>query len=175
MRRFTSALGVTLALAFAPPAAAEDPASVYSDYADDGVLSCTHSKAALKGALRDATLNQYGDPYTLIGLRLAVRKQLAGGCRRTIAAGRSSAANGVARPDVSTFGTAAAASRSRPSLSGTQSRGPAAPGGARAADPVPGDRDGDSNEGMTLLAVALLVIALATGGWAIRRGFNSRR
>jgi hypothetical protein len=175
MRQFTSALGVALALAFAPAAAADDPASVYSDYAEDGVLSCTHSKAALKGALRDARLNQYGDPYTLIGLRLAVRKQLAGGCRQATAARRPPAANGVAGPDGSTSARPAGASRNGPQTGSNEQGDARAGGGPRAADAASGDPDGDSNEGMTLLAVALLVIALATGGWAIRRAFKSGR
>jgi hypothetical protein len=69
-----------LALAFAPTASASDPGAVYNDYARDHVLSCNHSRADLTAALRDATLNQYGDPYTLIGLERAIRKQLADGC-----------------------------------------------------------------------------------------------
>ena len=46
------------------------------------MLSCHHSRADLHAALTDATLNQYGDPYTLIGLERAIRRQLAGGCGR---------------------------------------------------------------------------------------------
>src|SRR5919204_5365902 len=63
------------------------PAAVYNDYAQDGVLSCNHSRADLVAVLRSGSLNQYGDPLTLARLKLAVRKQLAGGCRHV---GRSS-------------------------------------------------------------------------------------
>jgi hypothetical protein len=82
MRNRFRAVIVLAVLACVPTAVAADPASVYSDYADDRVLSCDHSRADLEAALNDATLNQYGDPYTLIGLKLAVRKQLAGSCRQ---------------------------------------------------------------------------------------------
>ena len=82
MRNRVRVIIVLAILVCAPAAVAADPASVYSDYAEDRVLSCNHSRADLQAALNDATLNQYGDPYTLIGLKLAVRKQLAGSCRR---------------------------------------------------------------------------------------------
>src|SRR5881275_3225988 len=65
------------------------PSAVYNDYAADGVLSCNHSRADLEAVLRSGSLNQYGDPYTLARLKLAVRKQLAGGCRRTSGAGQN--------------------------------------------------------------------------------------
>ncbi len=83
MFRRCSVLAVLAALAFVPTASAADPGAVYSDYAQDHVLSCNHSQADLRAALTDATLNQYGDPYTLIGLQRAIRKQLAGGCGNT--------------------------------------------------------------------------------------------
>ena len=82
MRR-CSVVALLAALAFAPGASAADPGAVYNDYAHDHVLSCNHSRADLRAALTDATLNQYGDPYTLIGLQRAIRKQLAGGCGNT--------------------------------------------------------------------------------------------
>src|SRR5919201_4675455 len=63
------------------------PGAVYNDYAQDGKLSCNHSRADLEGALRSGTLNQYGDPYTLTGLKLAIRRNLAVGCRRTRSGG----------------------------------------------------------------------------------------
>src|SRR5918994_365085 len=82
MRKWLSVAALLAALTCAGPAAADTPAQVYSDFAEDGVLSCGHSRGALKGVLSDASLHQYGDPYTYLGLKLAVRKQLAGGCRR---------------------------------------------------------------------------------------------
>src|SRR5207248_10908200 len=65
------------------------PSAVYNDYAADGVLSCNHSRADLEAVLRSGSLNQYGDPLRLARLKLAVRKQLAGGCRHTSAARRN--------------------------------------------------------------------------------------
>src|SRR5919204_4679589 len=63
-------------------ALAGGPGDVYTDFAQDGKLSCNHSPADLDAALRSGTLNQYGDPLTLARMKLAVRKQLAGGCRQ---------------------------------------------------------------------------------------------
>ena len=74
---------VLAALLLAPAAAASDPSVLYTDFAEDRVLSCQYSRAELRAVLSDATLNQYGDPYTVIGLEAAVRKQLAGGCDRS--------------------------------------------------------------------------------------------
>ena len=81
MCRWVSALAVLAGLVFAGPALADSPVKVYNDFATDGTLSCGHSRAALKGALNDASLQQYGDPLTSVQMKLAIRKQLAGGCR----------------------------------------------------------------------------------------------
>ena len=96
MLRRCSAAAFLAALALAPTAWASDPGAVYNDYAQDHVLSCNHSRADLRAALTDATLNQYGDPYTLLGLERAIRKQLAGGCRRDSSTGIESRARGQA-------------------------------------------------------------------------------
>lgn len=80
MRGWPSAIVVAVALTVIPAATAADTSVLYNDYARDRVLSCEYSRADLRAALTDATLNQYGDPYTIIGLKLAVRKQLAGSC-----------------------------------------------------------------------------------------------
>jgi len=58
------------------------PASVYEDYVTDKALSCKHTRADLEATLNDAAISQYGDPYTLAGLKAAIRKQLAGSCGR---------------------------------------------------------------------------------------------
>jgi hypothetical protein len=86
VRNRVSVFVVLAALSCLPAASAENPSSVYSDYALDRKLSCDHSRADLQAVLSDATLNQYGDPYTLVGLKVAVRKQLAGtgGCRLAV-------------------------------------------------------------------------------------------
>jgi hypothetical protein len=66
-----------------PTALAADPTAIFADYTLDGKLSCKYSRADLQAALVGTTLNQYGDPYTIAGLKKAIRKQLApGGCAR---------------------------------------------------------------------------------------------
>jgi hypothetical protein len=73
---------IVLAFAcFTGVAYADGPGGVYNDFAQDGKLSCNHSRAALHAVLRSGSINQYGDPFTLARLKLAVRRQLAGGCR----------------------------------------------------------------------------------------------
>jgi hypothetical protein len=67
-------------LAGSAAAAKSGPAEVYSDFARDGTLSCTHSETDLRAVLDDASIYQYGDPVTLARLKLAVRRQLARGC-----------------------------------------------------------------------------------------------
>ena len=74
---------VFVALWFAPAAAASDPATIYTDFGLDGKLSCRYTPAELGAALHDATLNEYGDPYTIAGLKIAIRRQLGGGCGHT--------------------------------------------------------------------------------------------
>jgi hypothetical protein len=68
------------ALWLAPAAAATDATAIYSDFAADGKLSCSYSRTDLETTLHDAKLNEYGDPYTIAGLKVAIRRQLAGGC-----------------------------------------------------------------------------------------------
>jgi hypothetical protein len=58
-------------------------AEVYNDFAADGKLSCNHSRADLLAVLRSGEINQYGDPLTMTKLRLAVRRQLASGCKKS--------------------------------------------------------------------------------------------
>src|SRR5207248_10941124 len=91
MRTRASAAAIVTAWALATGVAygGGGPGAVYNDYAADGVLSCSHSHADLEAVLRSGSLNQYGDPRTLARLKLAVRKQLAGGCRQTSAAGQN--------------------------------------------------------------------------------------
>jgi hypothetical protein len=81
MRKRASLAAIVAACVWAAGAYAGGPGDVYNDYAADGVLSCNHSRADLLAVIRSGSLNQYGDPYTLARLKLAVRKQLAGGCR----------------------------------------------------------------------------------------------
>src|SRR5262245_35936908 len=171
MRRWASLAVVAAALVGASSAFADNPPAVYSDYAQDGVLSCSHSRAALKSVLNDASFQQYGDPLTMLGLKLAVRKQLAGGCRReeraTLPIG--AAAVGSAEPP-STGGTASEKQQTR----GVRKRPQSAPNstGHTRADAVadaPTERQGGW---MVFLAVALLLLTLGSGGWAARRAFS---
>ena len=85
------------------------PSAVYNDYAADGVLSCNHSRADLEAVLRSGSLNEYGDPLRLARLKLAVRKQLAGGCRHTSGAGPKRSRPPAAVAVTGRFGRRAAA------------------------------------------------------------------
>jgi hypothetical protein len=180
MRGWASLAVVLAALFWAAPALADDPASVYSDYASDGKLSCGHSRSALTGVLNDASLYQYGDPLTLLQLKLEIRRQLAGGCR---------AATGVA--GVSGSGEAAPSSTGEGEAAGTsgESNAPSSrhdtkkpPGSGKMAGPrteprplIAGAGSGHEDGRMVLLGVALLLVALGAGGWAARRAFNGRQ
>jgi hypothetical protein len=165
MRKWFSAAAIVAALVCVEPVLADSPASVYSDFAEDGVLSCGHSRSALKGVLNDASLNQYGDPQTFLQLKLAVRKQLAGGCRRAIKRGPADSAGAV--------------------LGGSRKSAPAKPkkrpGGSEQStrETEQGTKDGTKSDkqsgGMVLLGVGLLLLALGSGGWAARRAFSDRR
>lgn len=76
-------VAAVLAVTFVAGAAAAEsgPARVYSDFARDGVLKCgDHSEADLRAVLNDASIYQYGDPVALNRLKLAIRRQLEGGC-----------------------------------------------------------------------------------------------
>lgn len=164
MCRWFSAVAAVAALAFVSTAAAGNPVSaLYSDFATDGVLSC-HSKSDLRAVLADATLQQYGDPSTMIGLKLAARKQLAGGCRHSVK---------PSSPSGSSESPAGRQRQGKPSRNGGKNserpRTSAAPPPARASS-VEG-----STDGRMLLGSGLLLLTLATGGWAARRAYNSKR
>jgi hypothetical protein len=75
---------VLVALWLAPAAGAADPSAVYTDFGLDGKLSCKYTRAELQATLNDATINEYGDPYAIAGLKAAIRRQLAGGCARSV-------------------------------------------------------------------------------------------
>ena len=87
-RAGTCAALAVVALWVVPSAQAADPSTIYADFAVDGKLSCEYPRADLQGALLGATMDQYGDPYTVAGLKKAIRKQLApGGCARRVSSG----------------------------------------------------------------------------------------
>jgi hypothetical protein len=165
--RWVSAIAAVGALAFASAALAGNPvAALYSDFVADGVLGC-HSKADLHAVLDDATLQQYGDPSTMVGLKLAAHKQLAGGCRRST---QSSSASGTSqsspRREQNQQNKAEKGSKkAHPERLRTTSQPP----------PTQAASTGGSTDERMLLGTGLLLLTLATGGWAARRAFNSKR
>jgi hypothetical protein len=175
MRRCVSAFVVLAGLVFAPAALADSPVDVYNDFARDGTLSCSHSRAALKGALKDASIQQYGDPLTSVQMKLAIRKQLAGGCRliasvtptRGTSSGPGESSPG-AFPSEQTNKKQEARKGSGGSGSEQSTRQAAAP------IKTSGSADGNHGVGMILLGISLLLLALGSGGWAARRAFGDR-
>jgi hypothetical protein len=144
------------------------PGAVYSDFAQDGTLSCTHSRADLKAVLSSGSLDQYGDPYTLTRLKLAVRRQLAGGCHRQ-AASASTAAAGLNTSSL-TKSTPTGSKRRRASAAHEKASGGASTRSHRSAISAPPGKDG--NRGFIsarALIVGLLFGVLAVGGWLTRR------
>ena len=178
MRGWVSLAAVLAALVWTAPALADSPASVYSDYASDGKLSCGHSRSALTGVLNDASLYQYGDPLTMLQLRLEIRRQLAGGCRASTDTAGASGSGESTLPSTTESEGAATGSKG---LSGRHD----AKGSSRAGKPVhsgseprplaAGASSGHEDGRMVLLGVGLLLVALGAGGWAARRAFNGRQ
>jgi hypothetical protein len=175
MRRWVSAFVVLAALAFAPPALADSPVEVYNDFASDGTLSCGHSRAALKGALNDASLQQYGDPLTSVQMKLAIRKQLAGGCR--VLASVTPTRGTSSDPGESSPGAGSNEQTNKKQESQKQAGDSGSEQSTRqAAAPLKttGSADGKHSGGMILLGISLLLLALGSGGWAARRAFGDR-
>ena len=170
-RTRASLVAIVAACVWAAGAQAGGPGDVYNDFAADGVLSCNHSRADLVNAIRSGSLNQYGDPYTLARLKLAARKQLAGGCRHP-SRSRQDEAGGAGTPSgtggtTGSGGSKASAGQARRNPPGPQpepSPGPAASTGGDNASFVAGRG----------LIVAALAAALAFGGWLTKRGMAAR-
>jgi hypothetical protein len=152
---------------------------VYNDFAQDGKLSCNHSRADLRAVLRSGSINQYGDPYTLARLKLAIRRQLAGGCRH-----RPGSSGGNARSP-GDRGTNTGSVR-RSGISGN-GRGPHHPANAR--HPQKHVQSGSSSRSAAsaistggesgfiwsrALIAALVIGGVAVGGWLTRRGLAAR-
>jgi hypothetical protein len=180
MRGWASLAVVLAALFWAAPALADDPASVYSDFASDGVLSCGHSRAALDGVLNDASLYQYGDPLTMLELKLEIRRQLAGGCRASTGVAGASG-SGESAPPSTGEGDGAATNGGSHARSGRHDTKRSPSSGRTAGPPrgpgplVAGAGSGHEDGRMVLLGVALLLVALGAGGWAARRAFDGRQ
>jgi hypothetical protein len=181
MRGWASLAVVAAALACAAPAFADSPAAVYSDYASDGRLSCGHSRSALNGVLNDASLYQYGDPLTMLQLKLEIRRQLAGGCRASTGAAVALGSDGTApSPTEGVDTNARGGARTSPSRHDKEPP-PGSDSGKTAGDEatprplVAGASSGHENGRMVLLGVGLLLVALGAGGWAARRAFIGRQ
>jgi hypothetical protein len=174
MSRKLNSLGAILAASVSATAIAyASPGDVYSDFAQDGVLGCTHSRADLNAVLRSGSLDQYGDPYTLTRLKLEVRRQLAGGCRS------HESAEPAGGPGASAKGTGTSPSARRVSTRAKHSKGE---GDRRRSRPSSGlsaasSGGNDGNAGFVskrAFIAALLVCGLGVGGWLVRRALVSR-
>jgi hypothetical protein len=164
--RRASAVAAAVALGVVPAAAASNPVpALYNDFASDGVLSC-HSKGDLRAVLADATLQQYGDPSTMIGLKLAAHKQLAGGC-------------GQSRSSTPPGSSGSTADRQRGTSQATHSKKGNSKRRAPRTSAAPPRSEASGVDGPTdkrmLLGTGLLLLTLASGGWAARRAFNGKR
>jgi hypothetical protein len=140
------------------------PGNVYNDFAADGKLSCNHSRADLGAVLRSGSLNQYGDPLTLARLKLAVRKQLAGGCR-------SAQSTNSGNTTASGSGTGSSNGQTHPSPKKhlRHPRPPGAPPRATARTVARGAGDSASFFAGRGLIIGLLAAAVAFGGWLTKR------
>jgi hypothetical protein len=166
-RTRASLVAIVAACIWAAGADAGGPGDVYNDYAADGVLSCNHSRADLVAAIRSGSLNQYGDPYTLARLKLAARKQLAGGCRHPSRSRQDE--NGGAGAPGGTGGQ----------TGGGQSKGSRGqhPAPSPEASPSPAASTAGDNASFVVgrgLIVVALVAALALGGWLTKHGLATR-
>ncbi len=71
----TVALALMVVMALGGVALAATPQDIYNDFADNGKLDSTYTKAELEAYLADATVHQYGDPYNL-GVLDTLAKQM---------------------------------------------------------------------------------------------------
>jgi hypothetical protein len=174
MRTRASVVMIGVALAAASAAyAGGGPGDVYTDFAQDGKLSCDHPRSDLEAALRSGTLNQYGDPLTLARMKLAVRKQLAGGCRRGSSSRSVGTGTTTGTPTQTTGGGGAGEKqKSNPKKGPTPGEPP---------KPKPVERSGtvSQDNGSFLvgrgLIIGLLAAAVALGGWLTKHALSARR
>jgi hypothetical protein len=175
MRTRISLLLSVAACAVAPAAYAGGPGDVYSDFAQDGALSCNHTRADLVSVLRSGTLNQYGDPLTLARLKLAVRKQLAGGCRANGApqlGGTAGTQTTVPRGGKTNRSRGGKPANSRPKHKGRPRTPGEAPPSVRRESAASGD-SGSFLAGRGLV-LGLLAAAVALGGWLTKHALSAR-
>ena len=171
MRARASLAAIVVACVWAAGAYAGGPGDVYNDYAADGVLSCNHSRSDLIAAIRSGSLNQYGDPYTLARLKLAARKQLAGGCRHP-SRSRQDGNGGAGTPGGTGGQTGGGQPKSSP---GHNRRNPPGPRPEPPSGPAASATEDNASFVMGRgLIVGALVAALAFGGWLTKRGLAAR-
>jgi hypothetical protein len=168
MRTRASLTLVVLAGLFPAAAHAGGPGDVYSDFAQDGKLSCNHSRADLESVLRSGTLNQYGDPLTLARLKLQVREQLAGGCRKQSASAPPNK-TGTTPTGTTTTGRDGTQKHARPKRNNDAAGGPQSPQRGRSVS-------ADNSSFLTGrgLALGLLAAAIAFGGWLTKHALSAR-
>jgi hypothetical protein len=171
MRRWASTVAVLAGLVFAAPALADSPAQIYTDFASDGTLSCGHSRAALRAALHDASLQQYGDPLTSLQMKLAIRKQLAGSCS-LIASERPTGRTGAQSSPRVLPSEPTDPRQARKRQRGSSSEEPTREAKELAA--TSSSVGSKQSGGMILLGIGLLLVALGSGGWAARRALGDR-
>jgi hypothetical protein len=173
MRRKLNSLGAILVASVSATAIAQaSPGGVYSDFAQDGVLGCTHSRADLNAVLRSGSLDQYGDPYTLTRLKLEVRRQLAGGCRSH---GSAEPAGGPAASTKGT-GTSLPSSRVNRAKHAKSERDKQRSRPSSGLSAAPSGVANDGNAGFVFkraFIAALLLCGLGVGGWLARRALAS--
>jgi hypothetical protein len=151
------------------------PGDVYKDFAQDGKLSCNHSRANLLAVLRSGSIDQYGDPYTLARLKLAIRRQVAGGCRRHSGSSggkvQSSGERSTATETTSKAGRSGNAHRRLHQRTDVRHPQAAVRGGSSSQSAASAMSDGGNSgfiSGRVLLA-GLVVGVVAIGGWLTRR------
>jgi hypothetical protein len=171
MRARVSLAAVVLCACVTGVAYAGGPGGVYNDFAQDGKLSCNHSRGDLQAVLRSGVINQYGDPYTVARLKLAIRRRLAGGCPLHTS---SSQISGRTR------GEPATGSKTRGTGAGKNGRTSTVkryrPGGSSHSTAA-AVLSNTGNSGFVwehVLVAALLVGGVAVGGWLTKRALAAR-
>jgi hypothetical protein len=167
MRTRTSLVAVLAAGIWAATGLAAGPGQIYNDYARDGHLSCSYSSGELEALLRSGSINQYGDPLTLARLKLAARKQLAGGCRKGGSEGTAVTTGGGGTTSTGTGAKQHPRSKNHHPRR-TKSRRPEV-----AVKASTSGGNGSFVAGRALI-IGLLAVALALGGWLTKRGLSAR-
>jgi hypothetical protein len=167
MRTRTSLAAVLAAGIWAATGLAAGPGQIYNDYARDGHLSCSYSTGELEALLRSGSINQYGDPLTLARLKLAARKQLAGGCRKGEGGSEGSTVT------TGGGGTTSTGAKQHPRSKNHHPRRKKSQRPEVAVKASTSGGNGSFVAGRALI-IGLLAVALALGGWLTNRGLSAR-